>query len=95
MNATKAVLMIVASVVIFTMLGGAVGFGLGRFAPNYYRTIARAGGDPGFDPLSFGIGQGVTQGLTAGIAVGVVLAVVLAWLESRLPAKTLTTKSEE
>lgn len=88
MNVAKALLLTIVSSVVFTLIGGAVGFGLGRFVPNYYRTIARNGDEPGFDPLAFGVGQGVTQGLVAGITIGIALVVILGWLDSRSPTPT-------
>lgn len=83
MSVSKALLLAIGSTVALTMLGGIVGFGLGRFAPNYYRVIARGGDAPDFDPVAFGLGQGVTQGMAAGIAVGLVLVTILGWLNTR------------
>ncbi|MBM3969911.1 MAG: hypothetical protein FJ302_08620 [Planctomycetes bacterium] len=83
MSVAKALSLIIASAIAFTLIGGVVGFGLGRFVPNYYRTIARDGDAPGFDPLAFGVGQGVTQGLIVGVAVGIALVVILGWLDLR------------
>lgn len=88
MNIAKALSLTIISSLVFTLLGGAIGFGLGQFVPNYYRTIARDGDEPGFDPLAFGVGQGVTQGMVAGIVIGIALVVILGWLDTRLPVRT-------
>lgn len=83
MSVSKIVSLMLVSTLVFTAVGGIIGFGLGRFVPNYYRQIVRDGRAPDFDPVAFGIGQGVTQGMTAGIVIGLLLVVALSWLDSR------------
>jgi hypothetical protein len=89
MTIRELLTLVFSSTLFFTGLGGGVGFLLGIFLPDYYRTIFRGGNEEGFDPLAVGIGQGLTQGLTAGAIVGVLLAVVLTWYR----AKTFSVKS--
>jgi len=86
MSTSKALLIAFGSTIALTMVGGLTGFSLGKFAPSYYRGIARGGEALDFDPVAFGIGQGVTQGMSAGVAVGLMLIVILGWLESRSQA---------
>lgn len=83
MTSSKALLLAIGSTTALTLIGGMTGFSLGKFAPSYYRGIARGGDAPDFDPVAFGIGQGVTQGMSAGVAIGLVLVVILGWLETR------------
>lgn len=80
--------LVISSTVLFTSLGGGIGFFLGRFFPSYYIAVFRTGNEASFDPLAVGIGQGITQGISAGTIVGVLLVVVLAWYR----AKTFTPK---
>jgi hypothetical protein len=86
MTSSKALLLAFGSTIASTVLGGMTGFSLGKFAPSYYRGIARGGDAPEFDPVAFGVGQGVTQGMSAGVAIGLMLVVILGWLESRTRA---------
>ncbi|MFZ5830145.1 MAG: hypothetical protein ACOY3P_08655, partial [Planctomycetota bacterium] len=41
------------------------------------------GHEPGFDPVSVGIGQGLTQGTVGGMLVGLVIVALLCWREVR------------
>ncbi len=83
MNIRKAIILVVSTTLVFTILGGVVGFCLGRFLPNYYRSIFRNGSDSDFDPLAVGLGLGLTQGLAAGSIIGVVVLVVMVWHDLR------------
>jgi hypothetical protein len=64
--------------------GTAVGFGLGRFNPGYYRAVFVNGADPEFDPVAVGVGLGLTQGTAAGLVVGLALVALLCWRDIRL-----------
>jgi hypothetical protein len=65
------------------VVGLVIGWGLGMFAPNYYRDLYEGGHSPKFDPLTMGVGLGVTQGATSGAFVGLALVWVVSWYETR------------
>ena len=75
---------IIASAAIFAVIGGAIGYALGTFAPGYYRGVFSNGNEPGFDPVSVGLGQGITQGVTGGAAIGLLVIAILVWRECRI-----------
>ena len=79
MTIRQAFTLVLATTLAFTAIGGLIGFLLGRFLPNYYRSIFIQGREPDFDPLAVGVGQGLTQGVTAGAVVGVSLVALMTW----------------
>ena len=83
MTVREMLTLIFSCTLFFGTLGTAIGYTIGRFLPDYYRSVFRAARTESFDPLAIGIGQGVTQGVTAGAAVGLVLVVVLAWYRAK------------
>lgn len=91
MTARETHTILFSTTIGFTLLGGAIGYSLGRFLPSYYRSIFSAGRYPDFDPIAIGIGQGVTQGVTAGAVVGTLLIFILAWYR----AKTSRVRDED
>ena len=83
MNIRRAVIFCVSTTLVFTILGGLVGYCLGRFLPDYYRSVFRNGGDSDFDPIAVGLGLGLSQGITAGAILGVVVLVGMLWHDRR------------
>lgn len=79
MNIRKAFLLLTSTTIFFTVLGGLVGFLLGKYLPNYYKSIFRNGQDAEFDPLAMGVGQGLTQGITAGAVIAIIFLIVMVW----------------
>jgi hypothetical protein len=76
-------------------IGASVGYGLGAFAPGYYRSVFRNGREPGFDPVSIGVGQGLTQGTVGGVVVGLAVVALLSWRETRRQrSATLTPRGD-
>ena len=75
---------IVGCTLLLAGVGAGVGYGLGVFAPDYYRGVFARGREPGFDPVSVGVGQGVTQGTAGGVAVGVALVAIFCWRQTQL-----------
>jgi hypothetical protein len=67
----------------FALAGTAIGYGLGTFAPDYYRGVFRDGQRSDFNPVDVGIGLGCTQGLVLGVALGTAAALAGAWRRSR------------
>lgn len=65
-------------------VGTAIGYGLGRFNPGYYRAVYVNGKDPEFDPIAVGVGLGLTQGTAAGVVIGLALVALLCWQDIRL-----------
>ncbi|MAS93741.1 MAG: hypothetical protein CMO55_11170 [Verrucomicrobiales bacterium] len=76
MNYRRSILTIFLSGIIFSLLGGTIGFLLGKFLPDYYQGVFSAGQNPEFNPIAVGVGQGVTQGLMAGIAIGLIVIII-------------------
>ena len=70
----QAVLLVVTCTAAGALIGTSIGYGLGRFAPGYYRSVFRNGNAPDFDPLQVGIGLGLTQGLALGFLTGIAIA---------------------
>ena len=74
--------MIAASTLIFAIIGGFLGYVLGEFAPDYYRSVfARTDSD--FNSVQVGLGLGMTQGAAAGAFMGFGLVALAAWFDSR------------
>lgn len=76
-------------------VGTAVGYGLGRFNPGYYRAVFVHGKDTEFDPVAVGVGLGLTQGTAAGVLVGLALVALLCWRDVRhAPAADTAHRSD-
>jgi hypothetical protein len=73
----------VASGIAFGVGGGAVGYGVGRYLPDFYRTIFDVPRREAFNAAQFGLALGLTQGLLMGVAVGLVIVVAVTWYNSR------------
>src|SRR2546423_720700 len=84
MTIWSAIATIISCTVLFIIIGAGAGYALGTFVPGYYRTVVRGGLEPGFDPVSVGLGLGLTQGMVGGVVVGLAIVAVLCWRESRL-----------
>ena len=83
MTVTRGFAITVAGGFAGALLGTGIGFTLGRFAPDYYRTVFRIPRSVDLDVAQTGIGLGLTQGLLVGLAVGLVIVLAVAWYESR------------
>lgn len=79
-----AVATIVGCTLLIAAIGASVGYALGTLAPGYYRSVFRNGREPGFDPISVGVGEGLTQGTAGGVVVGLAVVALLCWREVRL-----------
>lgn len=87
MTITRAFAIILGSAIGLGSAGGAIGYGLGKYAPSYYRDVFMSGRDPSFDPLTVGIGLGITQGMIGGLIVGSVVVLAVAIASARRPRK--------
>ncbi|MCA9212823.1 MAG: hypothetical protein KDB27_07155 [Planctomycetales bacterium] len=83
----------IASGVIFAVFGAGMGYFLGSFAPDYYRTVFRIPPGVSIDPAQAGLGLGVTQGLVGGLIIGLVIVVSVAWYNSRVEGAHLAQSS--
>jgi hypothetical protein len=83
MSPLRALAVVLLSTLLFTAVGLGIGYSLGRYAPNYYRTVLLRGDSPDFDPVDVGIGLGLSQGSMFGGIIGVVLVVLHAWYDLR------------
>ncbi|MBI3865465.1 MAG: BON domain-containing protein [Planctomycetia bacterium] len=84
MTIRKALATILGCILAGAAFGSALGYGIGKLAPEYYRAVFHAGMEPGFDPVSVGIGLGLTQGAPGGLFIGLVLVALFCWREIRL-----------
>jgi hypothetical protein len=73
----RPVLVLVSCLLGGTILGGLVGFYLGKFAPEYYRAVFDVPDSGIFDAVQAGVGLGVSQGLVAGAVIGTILVVTV------------------
>ena len=80
----KGLAVVLVTAVVGALGGLGIGAALGKFVPNYYRSVFMAGRHPDFDPVAVGIGQGLTQGLLLGVATGLVLVGIMCWYKVRL-----------
>ena len=87
--------MIAFTTLLGAVIGGALGWGIGTFTPEYYRSVFRTD-SPGFNPVEVGIALGVTEGLLIGLGVGIIVIGILTWQHVRLmqqpPARRATEK---
>ncbi|WP_020472973.1 hypothetical protein [Zavarzinella formosa] len=101
MTIRSVIATIIGCTLLLAMIGGGIGYGLGVIAPGYYRGVFSKGREPGFDPVSVGLGQGLTQGTAGGVVVGLAVVALLCWREVRLrqipgsvsPVADLSTES--
>lgn len=84
MTITRAFATLVGCTLLLAVIGGGIGYALGRFVPAYYRSVFEDGHDPRFDPVSVGLGQGLTQGTAGGVVAGLAVIALLSWREIRL-----------
>lgn len=84
-SSTSAAPLLWSVVTVFgsTLVGGAIGLGvgllLGTLLPDYYRSVFSNGGDQNFDPVAVGIGQGLTQGIVFGAVIGLAIVAMFYW----------------
>jgi hypothetical protein len=84
MTIRAALATITACTALLAVIGGGIGWGIGTFAPGYYRTVFRSGNEAWFDPISVGIGQGLGQGTAGGVVVGLAVVALFLWRDSRV-----------
>jgi len=82
MTLKRAIIIVVLAGIVCSGIGGAIGWLLGIFAPEYYRTVFSGGEDPGFDPVQMGLSLGLMQGLIAGLVIAGGVIGLLIWRDS-------------
>ena len=81
MTLTKGLSTVALTALACGAAGLGLGWGIGRFAPDSYRTVfAHA---PPFDPVQVGVALGLAQGVLAGLAVGAIVVGLVTWYEIR------------
>jgi hypothetical protein len=88
MTVVRGFLITIASGAGFAVVGGLLGFALGKLAPDYYRIVFRIPPDVDLDPAHAGLGLGATQGLSGGLFIGLVIVLAVAWHNSRKTTST-------
>ena len=88
MTVLRGLVITIASGLIGAIAGAGIGCAVGKYAPDYYRTVFRIPPTVDLDPIQTGIGLGLTQGLGAGLVVGLVVVLAVAWHNSRAAAST-------
>jgi len=83
MSLRRATTAVFLCTLLFSGLGGTVGFLLGKLIPDYYRAVFSHGDAPFFDPVQVGLGLGLTQGMVGGAAIGLILVGLVAWHNTR------------
>jgi hypothetical protein len=95
MSALRILGTIVASTAVFAIGGGAIGLAIGTFWPGYYASVFPGIADePGFDPVSLGLGLGLSQGAIAGLLIGCFVALLAAWVSVHRAANADPTASK-
>lgn len=79
---------------LFAVIGGGIGLGVGLFNPDHYRRVFRDGQVSGFDPVSSGASAGLGEGAAGGACVGVLLVAihVMAGLPRPLTSRPLVRR---
>ena len=83
MTIIRGISTVVVTGVAFGMAGAAIGYLIGRFAPDFYRVMFHWNGSPQFDPPALGLALGLVQGLMVGIGVGLVVVLAVTWSDRR------------
>ncbi|GEM_PF-5539967 len=83
----QSLIAVVASTLVFGLMGCCAGFFLGKLIPDYYRAVFFNGSSPDFNPVAAGVGQGLTQGAVAGMVIGVIIVIVREFGRRAKPAK--------
>ncbi|GAC1343845.1 MAG: hypothetical protein NVSMB14_07870 [Isosphaeraceae bacterium] len=82
MKPSAIMMLFAASTILFALIGGQIGFVLGRYYPDYYYTVFPGLRQEPVNTVALGVGLGVTQGAALGFGVAL-LASVLGALSNR------------
>jgi hypothetical protein len=83
MTVLRALVTVVGTAFAFGVVGGAIGYGLGKFTPSFYRHVFHLRDDQNINPEELGLGLGVTNGLVWGLLVGLAVVLTITWYELR------------
>lgn len=90
----KSVAAVFAIAAVGGVVGVIVGAALGVFAPDYYRAVISGGSQPGFNPVTVGVGLGLTQGILFGGGVGVALVALFYWYRVQVIKESARLRKE-
>lgn len=88
MTLTKAFLTVLLSMALGGVIGGGIGYAVGRFFPDALRVQFRHAAQPEVDPVQVGTGIGIPQGVMLGAVVGLGITAVMAWHDARVRRQT-------
>ena len=77
MTIPRALKTIVGCTVVGGVIGTTLGYSIGRFLPDAYRSLFEGGHDPNFAPVAVGIDLGLSQGLMLGALVGIAATLIV------------------
>ena len=83
MNYKKAFIFLTSLSVTFSILGGYIGYFLGKNYPGYYRSVFRNGNHPNFDPIGVGVAQGVGQGFFGGAIAAIIVIFIISKIQEK------------
>lgn len=82
----RPLLVLISCLIGGSILGGVVGYFLGKWTPEYYRAVFDVAEAENFNAVETGVGLGVSQGLVAGAVLGTILVVTVEFCSrSRTP----------
>ena len=83
MTILRAFAITIASGLAFGIAGALIGFGVGTWLPDFYRTVFRIPREMAVDPAQIGLALGLVNGLLFGVGVGLIIVVVVTWYNAR------------
>ena len=83
MTVKQCLIILIACTFGFALVGGAIGFALGTYAPDYYRLVFQINPESPANLPALGLGLGVTQGLGGGLFAGTVIVACVTWYKVR------------
>ncbi|MSR59404.1 MAG: hypothetical protein EXS05_17465 [Planctomycetaceae bacterium] len=86
MTITKGLIVVASTSLVCGLVGSAIGFALGEYAPGAYQAFfvhASERARDEFNPIHVGLALGLGQGLLAGLIVGTIIVALVTWYEIR------------
>ena len=76
MKPSAIVMLFAASTILFALIGGQIGYVLGRYYPDYYYTVFPGLRQERVNTVALGVGLGVTQGAALGFGTALLASVL-------------------